>query len=322
MNRKVSSFLVVSILLLVVIIYSAITGSVKMGFMEFIRAFLGEDNANYLVIKDLRFPRIIVALFAGAALSVAGVLLQAVMRNPLADAGVIGISAGAAFVQLFVITLFPMMFFFTPLLAILGGAFACFLVFSLSWKSGLNPLKIILVGIAINAMFTGLTEAFVTVCSYMNVMVGGVGGSNLSMRTWSDVRLISFYGVIGLVLSLVLASWCNLLTLQDKTAKSLGFNVTRARLIIAAIAVLLAAISTATAGVIAFVGLLIPHISRRLVGSDHKWLIPFSALAGALLILTADTLGRIIVSPLEIPASTIMAIIGGPFLIFLIRKDK
>ena len=142
------------------------------------------------------------------------------------------------------------------------------------------------------------------------------------MRTWSDVSLISFYGVIGLLVSLLLASWCNLLTLQDKTAKSLGFNVTRARLIIAAIAVLLAAISTATAGVIAFVGLLIPHISRRLVGSDHKWLIPFSALAGALLILTADTLGRILVSPLEIPASTIMAIIGGPFLIFLIRKDK
>ncbi|MGE7839340.1 FecCD family ABC transporter permease [Lysinibacillus sp. NPDC093712] len=322
MNKKISSFIVVSILLLVVIIYSAITGSIKMDTMEFIRAFFGEENANYSVIKDLRFPRILVAIFAGAALSVAGVLLQAVMRNPLADAGVIGISAGASFVKLLAITLFPMAFFFTPLLAFFGGAFACFLVFMLSWKSGLNPLKIILVGIAINAMFTGLTEAFVTLCSYMNIMVGGAGSSNLSMRTWSDVRLITFYGVIGLLASLLLASWCNLLALQDKTAKSLGFNVTRARLIIAAIAVLLAAISTATAGVIAFVGLLIPHISRRLVGSDHKWLIPFSALAGALLILTADTLGRILVAPLEVPASTIMAIIGGPFLIFLIRKDK
>ncbi len=322
MNKKISSFIVVSILLLVVIIYSAITGSIKMEIAEFIRAIFGEDNSNYAVIKDLRFPRIIVAIFAGAGLSVAGVLLQAVMRNPLADAGVIGISAGASFVQLLVITLFPMTFFLTPILAFFGGAFACFLVFMLSWKSGLNPLKIILVGIAINAMFTGLTEAFVTLCSYMNIMVGGAGSSNLSMRTWSDVRLISFYGVIGLLASLLIASWCNLLALQDKTAKSLGFNVTRARLIIAAIAVLLAAISTATAGVIAFVGLLIPHISRRLVGSDHKWLIPFSAIAGALLILTADTLGRIVVAPLEVPASTIMAIIGGPFLIFLIRKDK
>jgi len=322
MNKKISSFIVVTVLLVAVIIYSAITGSIKMNTLEFIKAFLGEENPDYTVIKDLRFPRIIVALFAGAALSVAGVLLQAVMRNPLADAGVIGISAGASFIQLLVITLFPTMFFFTPLLAFLGGAFACFLVLTLSWKSGLNPLKIILVGIAINAMFTGLTEAFVTLCSYMNIMVGGVGGSNLSMRTWSNVSLITFYGAIGLIIAILLTSWCNLLTLQDKTAKSLGFNVTRARLIIAATAVLLAAISTATAGVIAFVGLLIPHISRRLVGSDHKWLIPFSALAGALLILTADTLGRILVAPLEIPASTIMAIIGGPFLIFLIRKDK
>lgn len=119
MNKKISSFLVVSLLLLVVIIYSAITGSIKMDTMEFIRALFGEENSNYTVIKDLRFPRIIVALFAGASLSILGVLLQAVMRNPLADAGVIGISAGASFVQLLIITLFPMMFFFTPLLAFL-----------------------------------------------------------------------------------------------------------------------------------------------------------------------------------------------------------
>lgn len=322
MTKKIISFALVILLLLISMIYSATTGSIKMGFFEFIGALFEEGNSQMEAIRDLRFPRILVALFAGAALSVSGVLLQSVMRNPLADAGVIGISSGAAFVQLFIISFFPALFFMTPILAFIGGAFACALVFALSWKSGLSPLKLILVGIAINAMFTGLTEAFVTLCSYMNIMVGGAGSSNLSMRTWSDVRLISFYGVIGLLASLLIASWCNLLALQDKTAKSLGFNVTRARLIIAAIAVLLAAISTATAGVIAFVGLLIPHISRRLVGSDHKWLIPFSAVAGALLILTADTLGRIVVAPLEVPASTIMAIIGGPFLIFLIRKDK
>lgn len=141
------------------------------------------------------------------------------------------------------------------------------------------------------------------------------------MRTWSDVSTIATYGTIGLILSFVLYSWCNLLVLQDKTAKSIGFHVTRARLIIAAVAVLLAAISVVVAGVISFVGLLVPHIARRLVGYDHKVLIPFTALLGALIILLADTIGRTIVSPLEIPASTIMAIIGGPFLIFLLRKE-
>jgi iron complex transport system permease protein len=322
MNKKILFFLIVIAGLIAMSIYSAITGTIALSVSELISALLGEENENFTIIKDLRFPRILVAIFAGAALSVAGVLLQAVMRNPLADAGVIGISAGAAFMQTFILTVFPMLFFMSPILSFIGGAFACFLVFSLSWKSGLNPLKIILVGIAISAMFTGLREAFEVVCSYAGVMIDSSVASNLSMRTWSDVKLITIYGTIGLIIALVISKWCNLLQLEDKTMKSLGFNVAKARIIIAAVAVLLAAMATSTAGVISFVGLLIPHISRRLVGNDHKVLIPFSALAGALLILTADTLGRTIVYPSEIPASTLMAIIGGPFLIFLIRKDK
>lgn len=322
MKKRLISFVVVVIGLIGMIVYSAITGSVPITALEFVQAVFGAENANYVVIRDLRIPRIIIALFAGAALSVAGVLLQAVMRNPLADAGVIGISAGAAFIQMLIITLFPMMILFTPVLSFIGGVIACSLVFMLSWKSGLNPLKIILVGIAISAMFTGLYEAFITVCGYMGMMVQGSSSSSLSMKTWNDVSMITTYGTVGLLLAMCIYSWCNILALQDKTAKSLGFNVNRARITTGAIAVLLAGIATATAGVIAFVGLLVPHISRRLVGADHKYLIPFSALAGALLILTADTLGRTILYPSEIPASTLMAIIGGPFLIFLIRKDK
>jgi len=321
MTKKILSFSIVILLLLVSMIYSATTGSIKMGFFEFIGAFFEEGNSQMEAIRDLRFPRIVVALFAGAALSVSGVLLQSVMRNPLADAGVIGISSGAAFVQLFIISFFPALFFMTPILAFIGGACACGLVFALSWKSGLSPLKLILVGIAINAMFTGLTEAFLNLGGSLNTSAASVVGSNLTMRTWKDVSTITTYGTIGLVAAFALYSWCNLLVLQDKTAKSLGFNVARARLIIAAVAVLLSAVSVVVAGVISFVGLLVPHIARRLVGHDHRILIPFAALAGALLILVADTIGRTIVAPTEIPASTIMAIIGGPFLIFLLRKE-
>ena len=242
------------------------------------------------------------------------------MRNPLADAGVIGISSGASFFSLMAITALPQFYFYSPLFSVLGGAIACFLVYVLSWKGGLSPIRMILVGIAINAMFTGMAEAFVTICSYFNININQSGQSNLTMKTWGDVRLIGVYGVIGLVVALFFSRWCNLLALQDKTAKNLGLRVTRMRLLISITAVLLAAVTAAVAGVIAFVGLLIPHISRRLVGSDHRVLIPFSALSGALLILTADTLGRTLVAPNEIPASTIMAVIGGPFLIFLLRR--
>lgn len=321
MTKKIVSFSIIIVLLLVSAVYAATTGSIKMGFFEFIGALFDEGNSQMEAIRDLRFPRIIVALFAGAALSVSGVLLQSVMRNPLADAGVIGISSGASFVQLFIISFFPALFFMTPILAFMGGAFACALVFTLSWKSGLSPLKLILVGIAINAMFTGLTEAFISLGGSLNTSASSVVGSNLTMRTWQDVSTIVTYGTVGLIASFALYSWCNLLVLQDKTAKSLGFPIARARLVIAAVAVLLSAVSVVVAGVISFVGLLVPHISRRIVGHDHKVLIPFTALAGALLILVADTIGRTITVPLEIPASTIMAIIGGPFLIYLLRKE-
>lgn len=321
MTKRIVSFTVVAVLLVVTIVYSATTGSIQMGFFEFLGALFEKGNSQMEAIRDLRFPRMIVALFAGAALSVSGVLLQSVMRNPLADAGIIGISSGAAFVQLLIVSFFPALFFMTPLFAFMGGAFACFLVFALSWKSGLSPLKLILVGIAINAMFTGLAEAFISFGGSLNVSAASTVGSNLTMRTWQDVSTIALYGSIGLVAAFALYSWCNLLVLEDKTAKSIGFQVARARLIIAAVAVLLAAISVVVAGVISFVGLLVPHIARRLVGYDHKVLIPFTALLGALIILLADTLGRTIVAPLEIPASTLMAIIGGPFLIFLLRKE-
>lgn len=318
MTKKIVSIIAVMGLLGLTIIYAATTGSVQISYMEFITGLFDNTNEKMAAIRDLRFPRIFVAIFAGAALSVAGVLLQAIMRNPLADAGIIGISSGAAFTKLFIVSFFPAYFFFSPIAAFIGGAIACLLVFALSWKSGLNPLKLILVGIAINAMFSGLTEAFIS----FGASSAGSITSNLTLKTWDDVTVITTYGSIGLILAFAMYAWCNVLVLSDKTAKSIGFNVTGARIAIAAVAVLLSAVSVVVAGVISFVGILVPHIARRLVGHDHKILIPFTALLGAFIILLADTIGRTMLSPMEIPASTIMAIIGGPFLIFLIRKDK
>ena len=317
-TKKIISTVVVAFLLLCTIVVAATTGKIEVTYLEFITGIFDPNNDTMAAIRDLRFPRIFVAIFAGAALSVAGVLLQAIMRNPLADAGIIGISTGAAFTKLVIISLFPVYFFYAPIAAFIGGALACFLVFLLSWKSGLNPLKLILVGIAINAVFTGLIEALVS----LGATNAGATTSSLTLKTWDDVSIIVLYGSIGLILAFVLYRWCNVLVLSDKTAKSIGFNVNGARIAIGAVAVLLSAVSVVVAGVIMFVGILVPHIARRLVGHDHKILIPFTALLGAFIVLLADTLGRTLIAPIEIPASTLMAIIGGPFLIFLIRKDK
>ncbi|WP_342515329.1 iron ABC transporter permease [Sporosarcina sp. FSL K6-1522] len=321
MNRKTLSFIGVITLLIIVVAYAATTGSIRVTPVELIQGLITGTNDDVAIIKDLRLPRIIIALFAGAALSVAGVLFQAVMRNPLADPGIIGVSAGAGFMSIAVVALFPTLYFYVPLFAFVGGALAFFLVYSLSWKTGLDPLRMILIGVAVNAVFTGLSQTLGFSGSAITQSMSQVTTSTLTMKKWADVEVIVVYGTVGLMLAFTLYAWCNYLALNDKTAKSLGVNVNLARFVISLVAVLLASIATAVAGLFAFVGLLIPHIGRALVGSDHKALIPFSALAGALLIVTADTLGRIVIAPNEIPASIIMGVIGGVFLVFLLRKS-
>ncbi|KMK78164.1 FecCD family ABC transporter permease [Alkalihalobacillus pseudalcaliphilus] len=322
MNKKIVSFVVVGILLVSVLIYSSLSGSIQVSFRELLIGLTQGGHDEVAVIRDLRLPRIITAMMAGAALAVSGALLQAVMRNPLADAGIIGISSGAGFFSVFVVSFFPTLYFWSPIFAFIGGAIACFLVYSLSWKSGLNPVKLILIGVAINAVFSGLSDTFNYRGSYTVTSISPTTTSTLAMKSWTDVEIILWFGGIGLLAAFCVGYLCNLLVLQDKTAKGLGISVLRSRLIISAIAVMLAAVSTAVAGLIAFIGLLVPHMARQLVGTDYKILLPFTALAGALLLLLADTLGRMIIAPNEIPASIIMAIIGGPFLIILLRRKE
>ncbi|OME76443.1 ABC transporter permease [Paenibacillus sp. FSL A5-0031] len=322
MPKTIFSFTAITLLLLATIVYSMTTGSISVGFVELMKGLLGSPSEQVEVVRDLRLPRIIVALLTGAALAVSGVLLQAVMRNPLADAGVIGISSGAGLVSLLLVTIFPALFFWMPLFSFVGGAIACLLVYSLSWRSGLSPLRLILVGVAVNATFTGLGQSFNYRGSYAVTSVNQAISSIFTMKTWDDVHMLALYGGVGLLLSMLLGSWCNTLVLQDRTAQNLGMSVMKVRLLVSVVAVLLASVATAIGGLIVFVGLLVPHIARLLIGSDHKVLLPFSAIGGALLILTADTLGRTLLAPTEIPASIVMTVIGGPFLIFLLRRSE
>lgn len=323
MNRKWLSFIVLSVLLIGLFFWAVNTGGIKISFLALWRGLFIEYSRDVEIIFDLRFPRIFVALLAGAALAVSGVLLQAVMKNPLADPGIIGVSAGAGFFSAVVVVFFPAFFFFIPIFAFIGGIAACLLVYSLSWKSGLSPLRIILVGIAINAVFTGLLNAlkYVGGSSSGNI-VNSIINSGMAMKTWVDVRMLIGYVLFGVAASLLAARQCNLLALEDKTVRNLGVNVTLVRIIVSAIAVLLASISTAVIGAVSFVGLIVPHIARLLVGTDHKVLLPFSVLLGGFTMLFADTVGRTIAYPYEIPAAIVMAVVGGVFFIFLLRRSE
>lgn len=321
-RKKILSFIVTAAGLLVLFLFAVNTGSLKVSQAELFKGLFVAYDDNVATIFDLRFPRIFIAMLGGAATAVSGVLLQAVMKNPLADPGIIGISSGASLTAVLITAFFPSLFFFTPLFAFLGGMLAFLLVYSLSYKSGLSPLRIILVGVAVNAMFTGLMSAFNSGTGSNYSGVASIVNANITMKTWDDFQTLLTYSVIGLIASLFVTGQCNLLALEDKTARSLGVNVTRSRIVISVIAVLLAGIATAVIGPISFLGLIVPHIARLLVGSNHKVLIPYTVLLGAFTLLLADTLGRTIAAPYEISASIIMSVIGGPFFIILLRRSK
>lgn len=321
-RKKILSFVLTAVGLFILFIFAVNTGSLKVTPSELFCGLFIEYNPDVATIYDLRFPRIFIAMLGGAATAVSGVLLQAVMKNPLADPGIIGVSSDASLVAVIVTAFFPSLFFLTPMLAFIGGLIAFMLVYSLSWNGGLSPLRIILVGVAVNALCTGLMSAFNSATGSSYTGVASIVNANITQKTWDDFQTLAVYVVIGLIASFFVTNQCNLLSLEDKTARSLGMNVTRSRIVISVTAVLLASISTAVVGAISFLGLIVPHIARLLVGSNHKVLVPYSILLGAFTLLLADTIGRTVASPYEISAAVVMSVIGGPFFIFLLRRSK
>ena len=319
--KTITAFVVISALLLVLFFISINLGSIKVSVGTLLKGLFVEYNEDVATIVDLRFPRVVISMLAGAALAVSGSLFQSVLKNPLADPGIIGVCSGAGFVAIVATACFPLLYNFIPIFGFLGGLFAFFLVYSLSYKQGLSPLRILLVGIAIEALFTGLSSALNSMSAGNMSGVASIVDGNITMKTWQDAQSLSLYVLPGLLMSVFCLKSCDLLALEDKTVQALGVNVNTRRFLISLVAVLLAASSTAIVGVISFLGLLAPHIGRLLIGNSHKKLVPFSMLLGAFIFLFADTLGRTIMPPYEINASVVMAVVGGPVFIFLLRKS-
>ena len=321
-GKAVIAFICVCLMILAALYWAIMSGGVKVTPEQLFKGLFVAYDKDVTIIYDLRFPRMFTALIGGAVMAVSGVLMQAVMKNPLAEPGIIGVNSGAAFTAALLVAFFPEMSYLTPLASFLGGMLAFILVYLLSWNRTLSPLRIILVGIAVNTMFTGLASAFGAMTGGTYTGAQEIVNANISLKTWADVRTIGIYAAIGILIALLAAKRCNLLSLSDETIGSLGVNVTASRLIISCLSVMMASVFTAIIGPVSFLGLIVPHCARLLVGSDHRILIPFSALLGGLVFLLADTIGRVIAYPYEISASILMAVIGGPALIILLKRRK
>ncbi|MDO5708335.1 MAG: iron ABC transporter permease [Andreesenia angusta] len=322
-KRNIAILIILALLLIITIAISLSEGSTGSGFKKLYETFILNQHSGYKkILFKVRIPRLIVALVVGMNLSISGALLQAVMRNPLADPGVIGVSAGASLAAIATMFIFPQFLPLLPAFAFLGGVIAFVIVYIFAWKNGIRPLRVILAGVAINGALGGMTNGIglLNTEKIPSLMLWTSG--DISTKSWDDVTVIIAVTVIAIISAFLVIRNCNVLLLGDEMALNLGVEPNKNRILISVIAVALAAISTAYVGIIAFVGLIIPHICRLILGSDYKFLIPGSLLLGGLFILGADTFTRIVFATRPIPVGILMSIVGGPFFLYLLRRSR
>lgn len=307
--------------LLAALFFGVTAGAVDIGLADLWAALLRPENTDtYRILYHIRIPRVLVGALTGLNLALAGCILQGVLKNPLADPGIIGVSAGAGVAAMAVMVILPQLSALVPVAAFAGAMLAIAIVFFLSWERGIQPLRLILAGVAISAFFGGGMSALMVfyadqVQGTVNWLAGGFQG-----RSWSHVGMILPYSAVGVVGSLVGYRYLNALQLGDDVARGLGTRVEAARFGLLALAALLAASAVSVAGMLGFVGLIVPHMIRLLVGSDFEFLLPCSALAGAALVVGADAVARTAFSPLDIPVGIFMAFLGAPFFLYLLKK--
>ncbi|WP_330615405.1 MULTISPECIES: FecCD family ABC transporter permease [unclassified Romboutsia] len=323
--------------ILMVLIFATFLVSLNMGSLsieplDVIKTLVGQGSKSHeIAIFKLRLPRIVIGILVGTALAIAGTILQGVTKNDLADSGILGINSGAAlFVVIYIYIMngnvydgiSNMTIFTMPIVALSGAIFGAFLIYILAWKNGINSSRLLLIGIGINVAFTSLLTIFqlrFTTQEFNRVMAwtsGSIWGAS-----WKYVLSVLPFILIFTLLTIYKSRYLDVLNLGDEVATGLGIEVEKERRRLIIYAVILAGVATSVAGSIGFLGLVAPHIARKLVGPKHKKLIPTAALVGSLILLVSDTIARNLIAPMEIPVGIVVAIIGVPYFIYLMLSE-
>ncbi|MFD0695607.1 FecCD family ABC transporter permease [Paenibacillus sp. GCM10027628] len=319
---RASTLVILAIFALAGISISLIYGAVKVDIHEIMKSLLGEKSTYHDIIWNIRLPRTIVAALVGISLSISGALLQGIMRNSMADPHIIGVSSGAGLFGIGILILFPAYVNWLTPVAFIGAIGAAFLIYLLAWRGGVSPLRVILAGVAVSAMLNSGISALLT---FYSDKVGGallflVGG--LSAKSWPHVDILLPYTISGTLLALLGSQHMNIMALGDTQAKALGLRVELYRLYFTAIATLLAASTVSIVGLLGFVGMIVPHAARLLIGGDYRWQLPACVLLGVAVLTISDTVARIAFAPIELPVGIVMGALGGPFFLFLLRRRE
>ena len=283
------------------------------------------DRATDVIVRDIRLPRVILAVLIGAALGVAGTAMQGFFQNPMADPYIVGVSSGASFGATLGMVLHLDFwvggFSATPIMAFAGALGTTFLVYALSLRGGRVPVVLLLlIGVAVGALAAAGTSFLMILGNEDTRLVLFWLLGSLSSRRWDHVQMIIPYFLVGVTVIWIYARDLNVLLLGEETAQQTGVDVEQVKRIILSASALLAAAAVSVSGIIGFVGLIVPHLMRVITGPDHRKLIPLSALSGALLMILADLVARTVISPSEIPIGIITSVLGCPLFLFLIAR--
>lgn len=312
--------------LLIVISFGIFIGSTKFSFSELIDCIDGSvtKGYQYQIINNVRIPRVISGVLVGMNLAVAGALLQGVLRNPMASPNIIGVNSGAGLMAVILMAVIPSKLQLLPIGSFIGALTASLLIYIISMKKSekTSTVHIVLTGVALSALLNSVTSGIMIINSdVLDVTYSWMLGS-LSGRSWSAVYSILPYSFFGLFAALFIAPKVNLFALGDEMADSVGIKTGLYRIIIIIISSILAGSAVSTAGAIGFVGLIAPHTARIIIGSDYKYLIPLTAIIGAILLVISDTVARTVFQPVELSVGIVTGVLGAPFFLMLLSMNK
>jgi iron complex transport system permease protein len=280
-----------------------------------------EIGKRSLVVWNIRLPRVSVAVLVGMNLAVSRAIFQVVTRNELASPFTLGVSSGAGLSILLTLVVFSGLSAFLPLIASAGGAIAFLVVYAIAWSGGTSPVRLVLAGVIVGTVFGSVQTALFFFADDIGVVQSAIAWTtgSLTGTDWEQVRMALPWTVLAMVLALVSSRQLNVLLLGESTAKSLGMSVERVRFVLSGVAVLAAA-SIAVAGIVGFVGLIVPHVVRNIVGSDYRKLVVGCVFAGPALVVAADAGARLALNPIQVPAGIVTGLVGGPYFLYLMRK--
>lgn len=316
--------MILFILLIISICAGLLFGSVPLKLTDIFSSLTGKGAGTtaYVLLTTVRLPRVIGGLLAGIGLACAGVILQGVMNNSLASPNTIGVNSGSGFAVMMCLLFFPDRFYLQPIFAFAGALLTTLAVFSLAYFADSSRTTIVLAGITISSFFNAGINTVKLLNTDITINLTSFLIGSLSGLTINKLLLPGFCILASFLICLFFAHSLNILGLGDDIARSLGLRVSFTRFTLLILSSIMAGCVISYAGQLSFIGLIVPHICRRLFGNDARFLLPCSALLGASFVILCDLLGRVLAAPFELPAGIIMAFIGGPFFLYLLLKKK